>query len=227
MEKQEIEIPREVPVMTLGGSVLFPQAVMPLHIFEPRYREMLTEVLASDRIFAVAALDDSNPENKEKGLPHKIAGIGVIRACRTNEDGTSNLVLQGLARVRLETITSETPFRKARIVQIQSEPGGPSETIQSIRGSVLDLVHSLIQQGASIPSEVPEFLGSISDPEAILDLSIYSLCPPGPLKQELLETTEILLRYQRFEAFMHSEIERLRLDNQLKGELGDDSIGMN
>ena len=43
MQKQEIEIPKEVPVMTIGGMVLFPQAVMPLHIFEPRYQEMLGE----------------------------------------------------------------------------------------------------------------------------------------------------------------------------------------
>ncbi|MGB0344560.1 MAG: LON peptidase substrate-binding domain-containing protein [Coraliomargarita sp.] len=227
MEKQEIEIPKEVPVMTLGGSVLFPQAVMPLHIFEPRYREMLDEVLASDRIFAVAALDESSPENREKELPHAIAGIGVVRACRTNQDGTSNLVLQGLARVRLEAITREQPFRKARIVQVQSEPGGPSEAIGAIRDSVLDLVQAMIELGASIPSEVPQFLGQVGDAETVLDLAVYSLCPPGPLKQELLETTEVLLRYQRFEAFMHSEIERLRLENKLKGELGEDSIGLN
>ncbi|MGC6505450.1 MAG: LON peptidase substrate-binding domain-containing protein [Coraliomargaritaceae bacterium] len=227
MQKQEIEIPREVPVMTMGGMVLFPQAVMPLHIFEPRYREMLDEVLASDRIFAVAALDESNDGNKDKELPHLIAGIGVVRACRTNEDGTSNLVLQGLARVRLEAITAEQPFRKARIIQIQSEPGAPPNVIASIRDSVLDLIQALIRLGASIPREVPEFLSKVTDPETVLDLSIYSLCPSSGLKQELLETTEILLRYQRFEAFMHSEIERMRIENQLKGELDDDSIGMN
>ena len=227
MQKQEIEIPKEVPVMTIGGMVLFPQAVMPLHIFEPRYQEMLGEVLASDRIFAVAALDESNPENKAKEKPYLTAGIGVVRACRTNEDGTSNLVIQGLARVQLETITREEPFRKARIVPIQSEPGGPTEAVAAIRGSVLNLVQALIQLGASIPREVPEFLSKIKDPETVLDLSIYSLCPPSLLKQELLETTEILLRYQRFETFIHSEVERLRLENKLKGELDNDSIGLN
>lgn len=227
MQKQEIEIPKEVPVMTLGGSVLFPQAVMPLHIFEPRYRKMLDEVLSSDRIFAVAALDESSPENKEKEMPHTIAGIGVVRACKTNEDGTSNLVLQGLARVRLEAITREMPFRKARIVQVQSEPGGPTEAVEAIHDSVLDLVKALIRLGASIPSEVPQFLSKVGDTETILDLAIYSLCPLGSLKQELLATKEVLLRYQRFEAFMHSEIERLQLENQLKGELGEDSIGLN
>ena len=127
IQKQEIEIPKEVPVMTIGGMVLFPQAVMPLHIFEPRYQEMLGEVLASDRIFAVAALDESNPENKAKEKPYLTAGIGVVRACRTNEDGTSNLVIQGLARVQLETITRKNlserhglfPFKANRVVRLR------------------------------------------------------------------------------------------------------------
>ena len=53
MISQEIEIPRVVPVMTLSQTVLFPQAMMPLFIFEPRYREMLTTVLEEDRILSL------------------------------------------------------------------------------------------------------------------------------------------------------------------------------
>ena len=62
---------------------------------------MLGEVLAGNRIFAVAALDDTDPENQAQERPHPVAGIGMVRACHTNEDGSSNLVLQGLARVHL------------------------------------------------------------------------------------------------------------------------------
>jgi Lon protease-like protein len=52
----EIQVPDEVPVMTLPNLAFFPQALLPLHIFEPRYRQMLRDVLASNRIFAVACL---------------------------------------------------------------------------------------------------------------------------------------------------------------------------
>ena len=55
--EMEIVLPSEVPVMTLPETVFFPQALMPLHIFEPRYREMLRNVLATNRLFAVAGLD--------------------------------------------------------------------------------------------------------------------------------------------------------------------------
>lgn len=223
---QELEIPREVPVMTLDSAVLFPQAIMPLYIFEPRYRAMLSEVLAGDRIFAIAAIDPSaSPMDSEP--PQKVAGVGVVRACRTNEDGTSNLVLQGLARVQLEQITTEEPFRKARIRQILSNPGGPVESLEPIKSTILELLQAQIELGAAIPSEVMQFLGNIEDPEVVLDLSIHTLCGSGDLKQELLETNAVLLRFKHFEDYLRAELRRLQMDQDLKGDLGDDAIGNN
>lgn len=223
---QELEIPREVPVMTLDSTVLFPQAIMPLYIFEPRYRAMLSEVLAGDRIFAIAAIDPSaSPMDSEP--PQKVAGVGVVRACRTNEDGTSNLVLQGLARVQLEQITTEEPFRKARIRQILSNPGGPVESLEPIKSTILELLQAQIELGAAIPSEVMQFLGNIEDPEVVLDLSIHTLCGSGDLKQELLETNAVLLRFKHFEDYLRAELRRLQMDQDLKGDLGDDAIGNN
>src|ERR1043166_5159592 len=57
--EMEITLPDEVPVMTLPNTAFFPQALMPLHIFEPRYRHMLRDVLASNRVFAIAGLDQA------------------------------------------------------------------------------------------------------------------------------------------------------------------------
>ena len=68
--QQEIEIPREVPVMTMNGTVLFPHAMMPLYIFEDRYRAMLRAVLESDRVFAVAALDTRPEADPQLSLIH-------------------------------------------------------------------------------------------------------------------------------------------------------------
>ena len=140
MISQEIEIPREVPVMTLSQTVLFPQAMMPLFIFEPRYREMLSTVLEGDRIFAVAALDERDEDAEVLETPYSIAGVGVVRACKQNPDGTSNLILQGLARVKFENFVCEEPFRRARIQQLMSESDGSEETLCSIQPTLLALV---------------------------------------------------------------------------------------
>jgi len=224
---ETIEIPREVPVMTLSSTVLFPQAILPLYIFEPRYRQMLSDILSGNRIFAVAALDESQPDCQDREPPHSIAGIGIVRACKTNADGTSNLILQGLARVEFEGITTETPYRRARVRQRFSEKQGSSEAIASIKPSVLDLIRTQIRLGAEVPGEVVQFLDGIEDPEAALDLAIASLCATGELRQQLLETFDVIKRYQRFTVYLRHEIDQLQLDRKLRGELDDEDLSNN
>lgn len=227
MTPQEIEIPREVPVMTLSQTVLFPQAMMPLFIFEPRYREMLRSVLEADRIFAVASLDEREDDAEALETPCSIAGVGVVRACKQNPDGTSNLILQGLARVEFENIVCEEPYRRARIHQVLSESDGSETTLAAIQPTLLALVQTQMRLGAEIPQEVLQFLSNIREPENVLDLAIYTLCPSGRFKQELLETRGILARFGKFERSLRSQIERLKLDRKLKGGLGEDEIGNN
>lgn len=227
MISQEIEIPREVPVMTLSQTVLFPQAMMPLFIFEPRYREMLSTVLEEDRIFAVAALDERDEDAEVLETPYSIAGVGVVRACKQNPDGTSNLILQGLARVEFENFVCEEPYRRARIQKLMSESDGSEETLGSIQPTLLALVQIQMRLGAEIPEEVLQFLSNIKEPESVLDLAIYTLCPSGSFKQELLETRGILARFDKFERFLRSQVERLKLDRKLKGGLNEGGIGNN
>lgn len=227
MTTQDIEIPREVPVMTLGNTVLFPQAMMPLYIFEPRYREMLDHVLAHDRVFAVAGLDESVEGAEVLETSYPVASIGLIRACHHNEDGTFNLILQGLARVQMDEIVQEEPYRMARIHQMLSEAGGTSEAIHSIPIRIVALLKTQRRLGADISADVIHFLENIKEPENVLDLAIYTLCNSAELKQELLETRAIVPRFQKFSRYLVEEIERLKFDQKLKGGLDDNDIGIN
>lgn len=227
MISQQIEIPKVVPVLTLSQTVLFPQAMMPLFIFEPRYREMLNSVLVEDRIFAVAALDEREEDAEVLETPCSIAGVGIVRACKQNLDGTSNLILQGLARVEFESFLSEEPYRLARIRQVMSESDGSEKSLNSIQPTLLALVQTQMRLGSDIPQEVLQFLSNIKEPETVLDLAIYTLCPSGRFKQELLETRGILARFEKFERALRSQIERLKLDRKLKSGLGEDNIGHN
>ena len=119
--EMEITVPDDVPVMTLPNVAFFPQSLMPLHIFEPRYRKMLSDVLATNRIFAIAGLDQRQLGRSGAIEPqHRIAGIGIVRACQKNDNGTSNLLIQGLCRAEISEIISEptnkgtTPYQSCQ-----------------------------------------------------------------------------------------------------------------
>src|SRR5688572_31727694 len=98
-----MQLPLEVPVMTLPSATLFPQALLPIYIFEPRYRKMLADSLKSHRMFTVAM----QKPGQHREAPCPVAGLGLIRVSVDHPDGTSHLILQGLTRVRSEEHTSE------------------------------------------------------------------------------------------------------------------------
>jgi ATP-dependent Lon protease len=224
---QNIEIPKEVPFMTLSDAVLFPQAIMPLFIFEPRYRKMLSDVLPSDRVFAVTTLDERNNETASKEMFYPVAGVGIIRACKKNPNGNLNLILQGIARVKVESVISESPYRKASIQPIISKPGGTNQQLVAMKNQIIRLIQTQRRLGVNIPKEIFLFLNSVDDPESMLDLSIYTLCNSTKMKLELLEKKNILSRFKQFALFLETEIRKLKLNLKLKGTLEDDDIGNN
>lgn len=94
-ESVAIELPPEVPVMVLPGTQLFPNALLPLFIFEPRYRAMLAHALAGPRMFCVASVKPGVLEPSGDDDLHPVAGVGLVRACVGKEDGTSTSSSRG------------------------------------------------------------------------------------------------------------------------------------
>jgi Lon protease-like protein len=113
-------LPSEVPVMTLPNATLFPQVMLPLFIFEPRYRTMLAEALAGERMFAIAMR-----RTRRRTDALHVGGLGLIRAAVTHPDGTSHLVLQGLGRVELGEVVQGLTGDTGSACWKPSRPTGP------------------------------------------------------------------------------------------------------
>src|SRR5436190_15311954 len=137
-----MEIPSEVPVMTLPNVTLFPQALLPLYIFEPRYRRMLADALDSHRMFSVAM---RKPGGKRE-MPVPIAGLGLIRVSVGHNDGTSHLILQGLARVELKEAVLYKPYRIQRIRPLETPPCD-NVKVDALVAKVRELLEERIELG--------------------------------------------------------------------------------
>lgn len=224
----EMTLPDEVPVMTLPNTAFFPQALMPLHIFEPRYRQMLRDALASNRLFAVAGLNmERLNEPGEFEPPHRVATVGIIRACQKNDDGTSNLLLQGLCRVEIVSILCDEPYRRIRIKALTSEAGASPDDNQSLRRELSRLLKLKAKLARTSSGEMTAFLKTVDDPEAFVDIAAFSLCDDAAFKQKLLETLDVHHRLELFGAKLRAEIEQLKLRRALQGRLPDDRISDN
>src|SRR5918998_6723480 len=115
-----------VPIFPLAGALLFPRSQLPLHIFEPRYRAMVRDALASDRLIAMVQPRDGE---EPAGL-FEVGCIGRISACDELDDGRFNIVLEGLSRFRIaREATVETPYR-----QVDADRSGFDEDAEAVLG---------------------------------------------------------------------------------------------
>ncbi len=211
--------------MTLPEVAFFPQALMPLHIFEPRYRQMLKDVLSSHRIFAVAGLHPESDPSEERG--QRIATAGIVRACNLNDDGTSNLLLQGLVRVECLSIAQEEPYRIIEVQTLASERDHADDRGPKLRRRIERLLSLRRQLGAPTPEGFTQFLRTVEDPATFIDLVAFTLCESPPLKQRLLETLDVNTRLQLYGDALRREIEALTLQKKLQGGLSDDEVSNN
>jgi len=224
----EIRVPDEVPVMTLPNVAFFPQALLPLHIFEPRYRNMLRDVLATNRIFAVACLDSGAGASDERfEPPHRVACIGLVRACQKNDNGTSNLLLQGLCRVSIESIVGDEPYRRVRIRALASQPGAAPVENARLRSELAGLIRLKLKLSPGGGGGMTDLLKTVEDPEVFADIAAFNLCDSVTVKQRLLETLDVNRRLVLLLQVLRSEIDVIMLHSRLQGGLTNDGIARN
>jgi ATP-dependent Lon protease len=225
-----MQLPIEVPVMTLPNVILFPQAMLPLYVFEPRYRAMLADALASHRMFAVALQKAGHTRES----PSAVAGLGLIRASVRNRDGTSNLVLQGIARVTLSRATRYRPYRVHPIRPL-SPCRSASPAARALAQQVLKLVSERVELGIDLPlpslhktasaafaeivspenrslateafREVLKHLTQVDDPEQMADLVSATLLASAEQRQTILETPELECRLASLVRFLLHDLE--------------------
>jgi uncharacterized protein len=211
--------------MTLPSATLFPQALLPLYIFEPRYRQMLADSLKSNRMFSVAM----QKPGRSRETPCPVAGLGLIRVSVDHEDGTSHLILQGITRVELRDTVQTKPYRIQSIRPLQAKKND-SVMIDALLAKVHELVRQRLELGPS-PFPFPmtnkpgkkskggepakysaedmlDYLENLSDPDQVADLVSCALLPGAEERQTILETVELEPRLKRLIHFLLAELKR-------------------
>jgi Lon protease-like protein len=197
-------LPEQVPVMPLPGALLFPHALLPLYIFEPRYREMLEHALNHHRMFSVALLKPQRTQWHSPDDFHHIAGVGLIRACVGRADGTSNLILQGLERVRFTDFEQESPFPIATIDRLESDLVSSVET-EALAAKVLELYSKFKGHGRQLPAKVDRYLSDLGDPEMLADLVASTFISDALRRQRVLEELSVQQRLRLLIQYLHDE----------------------
>jgi Lon protease-like protein len=176
----------------LPNLVLFPSVIQPLHIFEPRYRQLLADSLASDRLIALALLCSNWEEDYHKKPPiHSVVCIGRIFNEERFPDGRYNLLLHGLRRARiLDELNTSKLYRSAR-VQLLDDQVAPPPIEQELR---LQLAKQMSMWFASLQTaqtQLQKLLESNLPLGTLCDVFAFALPLEIESKQTLLEELQV------------------------------------
>jgi Lon protease-like protein len=201
---ETVELPAAVPVMPLPGVLLFPNALLPLHIFEPRFRDMLDHALQDDRMFCVALVRPERQQWRTSEDFFPVSTVGVIRACVGRSDGTSDLILQGIRRVKFSEFEQEAPFPIARIKPLKTRTKLTVET-DALAAKVLEFYTRLKSSERALPEKIDRYLSEMSDPEMLADLIASTFLGDVTHRQQLLEELDLNQRLRLLIQYLSEE----------------------
>jgi Lon protease-like protein len=183
-----------LPVFPLPNTVLFPGRRLALHIFEPRYRQMMRDALAGDPYFVVALIQGDPVAEPSTFAP--LATVGRIVAHERLADGRFHVLLEGVTRVQCEEIASPQLYRRVRCTALP-EPPEDAEVPATERAALLSLVGLVMR---AVRTRAPErvFNTPPQMPAAQLAFAIADgLVPDAPCRQRILAAETVLERVAR------------------------------
>ena len=182
---------RRIPIFPLPGVVLLPGTMMPLHIFEPRYRAMVADALAGERTIGMAMIKPGWESAGPTPDIHPIGGAGRIVEAEELPDGRYNIVLQGEFRYRVVSESPPAPYRVAEVEEIATIPFADAGEALKISTEA-----TLLFRAIAASMEAPPLPDEILDPERLAsELAVRLRYDPSEL-QVLLETDWVAARFE-------------------------------
>jgi Lon protease-like protein len=185
-----------IPLFPLPEVTFFPATVLPLHVFEPRYRQMVADCLAGDGWLAVGMLRPGWEKDYQGRPPvHQVAGAGEIIQAESLTDGRYNVLLDGRSRVRIltEEPAGERPYRVIRAERLTDRGPSPSDRTFSERLQELRTAHArlLLALGQSHPDVVGRLTVAGASPGAVIDRIVSAVVPDAEVRQRVLEAVDV------------------------------------
>ena len=194
----------DIPLFPLH-VVLFPEMPLPLHIFEPRYREMILRCREEKSQFGITLIQNGADIGAE-AVPRQVGTLARIDRYEELADGRMNILVFGESRFRIARTFHDKPYLSASVELIQEEPGG-ADALQSAFESVAALFRTYLQSLFAMSGRTLSTLQLPQEPEYLSYAVASVLQVPPHEKQALLELTGTERRLQREIELLSAEIE--------------------
>ena len=199
-----------LPIFPLPDLTFFPHTMLPLHIFEARYRAMITDCLSRDRRLAVLGLRPGYEESYE-GRPavHDVMGVGRIVQWERMATGRFNLLLQGECRARIDReLPADTLYRMVAATPLD-DIGVDAPGVEALASRVRSRAARILATVGRSGVELQATLDALTDPGRLCDLVASTLIPGSSTRQALLEELHVERRLERLAAALDDLLSHL------------------
>ena len=210
---------RELPLVALRETVIFPEMIVPLQV--GREKSVAALNAAVDAGSAIALVTQRVADQEDITSPSELYEVGTLAKIAQVvqlQDGTVRAIVQGQTRIRVHDFSQSSPFLRARIEEL-AETAPPDVELQALMRSVQAQVEQYVQAGAPVPPEAAVAAKNITEPGLLADMTAYSPDMTTEQRQELLETVDITERLKLVSTFLARQIEILELKGKIQSEV--------
>jgi ATP-dependent Lon protease len=217
MGMTEPYIPEILPVLPLKDTVIYPHIIVPLLITREELVRLIDDALAADRLVAAVA----NREEVDSPDPDQLYDMGtaaaIIRMLKL-PDGSMQLFVQGVQRIRIREYVQREPYLKARVEKAR-EVMEPSVELEGLARNVLTLFKNMVSLAPYLPNEIFIAAMNVSEPNNLADFIASNINISLEEKQELLEALDVKKRLEKLTIFLNKELEILEIGSKIQSQV--------
>jgi ATP-dependent Lon protease len=220
---EDVEVPEQIPILSLRNTVLFPGVVLPISIGRPKSIQLIKDAYRNDKIVGTVAQINPDIENPDYSDLHPIGTIGQIVKLLEMPDGSTTAIIQGRKRMVLNELVSDDPYFIARVKTIpEVKPDLLSKDFDAIVGSLKDLSLKIIKINPNISPEASFAIKNIENNTYLINFICSNTDIKVQDKQRLLAMNNLRDRGFMLLEFLVQEIQVLELKNELQSKVKSD-----
>lgn len=214
-DNSTVNVPAEIALLPLRNTVLFPGVVLPITVGRDKSIKAVNDAYKADKLIGVVAQKDSNVEDPEVSDLEQIGTVARIVKQIRMPDGGTTIIIQGKNRIRIDAITSEDPYFKAKISKLDDDETPKDGDFEAYVANIKDLATEIIQLSPNIPTEASIILRNIENPSFLIHFVSSNLNTDIKEKQKLLEIDDIRERADTLMQLLQKELQFAELKNKV------------
>ncbi len=215
--EDNLHIPEELPILPLRGVVVYPHTAVPLTVGQPRSIQLVDDIIAKDRLIGLVTAHDPENELPGPGEIYEIGTLATVHRLFRAPDGTIRLLVQGLARIKIEEYTATEPYLVAR-VKAHPEIVEESIEVEALTRNVAEQFTRLAELVPSIPGELIASTLNIDDPlHMVYAIATYIRIDLQD-SQKILELDRVTDKLRLLMDILNKELEVLELGRKIQSE---------